>query len=265
MTLSPKTKIDDLLKKYPFLLDFLAGLSPQFAKLKSPLLRKTVGKVATLQQVAGFGGLTVAELMTKIRDEIKRAAKEDVAVEGGPEAAAPLETREARQEVLKDIIRELHKGGKLEEQKKRFAELVKDISAAEIAELEQNLIAEGLPEEDVKRLCDVHVQVFKESLETQPQASSIPGHPLHTFQEENRALEKRLDELKSLLDQVSPADGGASLGKVKAQLKSLWEDLVKVEKHYLRKENQLFPALEAKGVGGPSKVMWAIHDDIRAM
>ena len=35
--------------------------------------------------------------------------------------------------------------------------------------------------------------------------------------------------------------------------------------HYLRKENQLFPFLEQHGVEGPSKVMWAIHDDIRAL
>ncbi|MHA1166830.1 MAG: DUF438 domain-containing protein [Candidatus Hodarchaeales archaeon] len=39
--------------------------------------------------------------------------------------------------------------------------------------------------------------------------------------------------------------------------------LMDVEKHYLRKENLLFPFLEQKGFTGPSKVMWAIHDDIR--
>jgi DUF438 domain-containing protein len=33
----------------------------------------------------------------------------------------------------------------------------------------------------------------------------------------------------------------------------------------LRKENQLFPFLEDHGVEGPSKVMWSIHDDIRAL
>jgi DUF438 domain-containing protein len=43
------------------------------------------------------------------------------------------------------------------------------------------------------------------------------------------------------------------------------ERLAEVDKHYLRKENQLFPFLEEHGVEGPSKVMWAIHDDIRAL
>jgi len=38
-----------------------------------------------------------------------------------------------------------------------------------------------------------------------------------------------------------------------------------IDRHFLRKENQLFPVLEVKGISGPSKVMWALHDDIRAM
>ena len=42
------------------------------------------------------------------------------------------------------------------------------------------------------------------------------------------------------------------------------ERLSEIDRHYLRKENQLFPYLEQHGVEGPSKVMWALHDDIRA-
>ena len=176
-----------------------------------------------------------------------------------------IDTKEARQEVLKDIIRELHQGGKLEDQKKRFAELLKDVSPTEISEMEQNLIEEGLPEDEIKRLCDVHVQVFKESLEGQPLPAAIPGHPLHTLTAENRALEKILEELKGLLDRLSAAEGGAGLESLRSDLRSTLDRLAAVEKHYLRKENQLFPLLETRGVGGPSKVMWAIHDDIRAM
>jgi DUF438 domain-containing protein len=265
MRIDSRTKIDDLLKKYPFLLDFLAGLSPRFAKLRNPIMRKTIGRVANLNQVAGFGDLPLPELLGKIQAEIKRAAKEDVEVDVGPASPEPIDIKEARQEVLKDIIRELHEGGDLEEQKKRFAELIKDISPTEISEMEQKLIEEGLPEEEVKRLCDVHVQVFKESLEGQPLPSAIPGHPLHTLTEENRALEKILSEFRGLLDRIAPGDGGVSLEKLQDEIKSALEELAQVEKHYLKKENQLFPLLESKGVSGPSKVMWAIHDDIRMM
>lgn len=265
MRLNPKTKIDDLLKQYPFLLDFLVNLSPKFSKLKSPIMRKTIGKVASLQQVASFGDVPLEELLEKIRAEVKRVTKEDLELEKGEAKPEPIAAKEARLEVLKDIIHELHKGGSLDEQKKRFAELIKDISPTEISEMEQKLIEEGMPEEEVKRLCDVHVQVFKESLEEKPLLSAIPGHPRHTLMEENRALEGLLARWKELLGQVAAAEGGASLKRLKSELRSQWEKLAEVEKHYLKKENQLFPLLEAKGVSGPSKVMWAIHDDIRAM
>jgi DUF438 domain-containing protein len=265
MRIGSSTKLDDLLKKYPFLLDFLAGLSPRFARLRNPVLRKTVGRVANLHQVAGFGDIPFPELLLKIQTEIKRAVGEEVEVESDGTAPAPVDAKDARQEVLKDIIRELHEGGDLEEQKRRFAELIKDVRPTEISEMEQKLIEEGLPETEVKRLCDVHVQVFKESLEGQPLPSAIPGHPLHTLTEENRALEKILARLKGLLDKIKPDDSGTALASVRDEAKSALEDLAQVEKHYLKKENQLFPLLESKGVSGPSKVMWAIHDDIRMM
>ena len=49
------------------------------------------------------------------------------------------------------------------------------------------------------------------------------------------------------------------------ELTDLIDKLSEIDKHYLRKENQLFPQLEEKGMSGPSQVMWSIHDDIRQM
>lgn len=261
MRLKAQTKIDDLIQKYPFLLDFLAGLSPKFAKLKNPVLRKTVGKIASLEQVASFGDMPLAELVQKIKAEVKNKTGEELQIEGGGEKAEPLGEKETRLEVLKDIIRDLHQGGNLEELKRRFAELIKDVRPAEISEMEQRLIEEGMPEEEVKRLCDVHVQVFKDSLEGQPLPSSIPGHPLYTMMAENREAERAVARMKDLL---AKADSGEDWEETGREVEKEIERLAEIETHYLRKENQLFPLLEAKGVGGPSKVMWAVHDDIRA-
>ena len=57
MEINAATKIDELLEEYPFLEDFLVKLSPKFKGLKNPIMRKTIGKVATLSKVAGIGGL----------------------------------------------------------------------------------------------------------------------------------------------------------------------------------------------------------------
>jgi hypothetical protein len=63
----PSTKVGALLDRYPELEEILIGLAPPFKKLKNPILRKGVGKVASLQQVAAVGGLSVRDLVNKLR------------------------------------------------------------------------------------------------------------------------------------------------------------------------------------------------------
>ncbi len=178
-----------------------------------------------------------------------------------------LDAREERQEILKGIIRDLHAGKDLEELKQRFARLIRNVSPGEIAALESRLIAEGMPEEEIKRLCDVHVALFKESLAEQQVEPTPPGHPVHTFRLENEAIRGVVEALKKLLGQIKAADkeGREVFRRRKEEIKKELARLAEIDKHYLRKEHQLFPLLERRGVYGPPKVMWQFHDDIRAM
>jgi DUF438 domain-containing protein len=139
------------------------------------------------------------------------------------------------------------------------------VEATEIAAMEQKLIEGGVPDSEVKRLCDVHVQVFADALEGHEPVHAPAGHPMDTFQRENRALLQVTASLRKVAEAIGePPDSGA-WARLKSALGETVERLSEVEKHYLRKENQLFPFLEIHGVEGPSKVMWAIHDDIRAL
>ena len=63
ITISPKTKVGELLDAYPELEHVLMAMSPAFEKLKNPVLRKTVAKVATLQQVCIVGGVNIDEMI----------------------------------------------------------------------------------------------------------------------------------------------------------------------------------------------------------
>lgn len=69
LLITPKTKIGELLKAYPELEPVLMGLAPAFKKLKNPILKKTIGKVATLQQAASLGGIPVTEIINTLRAE----------------------------------------------------------------------------------------------------------------------------------------------------------------------------------------------------
>jgi len=68
--ISPKTKVGELLNSYPELEKVLMEMSPLFEKLKNPVLRKTVARVATLQQVAAVGGLKVEFIVNRLREEL---------------------------------------------------------------------------------------------------------------------------------------------------------------------------------------------------
>jgi DUF438 domain-containing protein len=131
--------------------------------------------------------------------------------------------------------------------------------------MEQKLIEGGVPDSEVKRLCDVHVQVFADALEGHAAVTAPPGHPLDTFQRENQALLQVTASLRKVAEAIGEPPDGAAWGRLKGALSGTVERLAEVDKHYLRKENQLFPFLEDHGIEGPSKVMWAIHDDIRVL
>jgi DUF438 domain-containing protein len=171
-----------------------------------------------------------------------------------------IDNQTKRKETLKRLIRQLHEGRTVEEVKGEFAALLRNVGATEVAEIEQALIDEGLPEMEVKRLCDVHVAVFRDSLDTQVTPESLPGHPIHTFRAENEAAGRVLDRLQGTLEAVKVEPSPERLERTGAILAELRE----YERHYLRKENILFPYLERHGFMGPSSVMWAIHDDVRA-
>jgi len=70
LIITPKTRIGELLEAYPQLEDVLMGLSPAFARLRNPILRKTVARVASLQQAAAIGNLEVDILVNRLRKEI---------------------------------------------------------------------------------------------------------------------------------------------------------------------------------------------------
>jgi uncharacterized protein (DUF2249 family) len=65
--ITPETKIGALLERFPQLESLLISLSPAYKKLRNPILRKTVGKVASLKQVAQIGGLPLGELVNALR------------------------------------------------------------------------------------------------------------------------------------------------------------------------------------------------------
>ena len=175
-----------------------------------------------------------------------------------------INNREHRQKILKELIMELHDGKTVDEVQARFAKLIEGVSAIEISMMENQLIKEGMPVSEVQRLCDVHAAVFKGSIEEihMPEnPADIPGHPIHTFKMENRALERLMDKtIRPMLKELEENDGSDLRERILREYTRLYD----IDKHYLRKENLLFPYLEQYGITAPPKVMWGVDDEIRS-
>lgn len=69
-TITPETKVAELLKDHPELEDFLVGAVLPFAKLRNPVLRKTVARVATLRQAAAVGKVDLGWLINTLRRRV---------------------------------------------------------------------------------------------------------------------------------------------------------------------------------------------------
>ena len=74
--ITPETKVGTLLDAYPEVEAVLMDIAPQFKALKNPVLRRTVAKVATLEQAARVAGLTTRDLVQSLRNAL--------GVAGGP-------------------------------------------------------------------------------------------------------------------------------------------------------------------------------------
>jgi hypothetical protein len=79
--ISPKTKVGELLDNFPYLETVLMSMSPAFEKLRNPVLRKTVARVATLQQIAVVGGLNVDEIVNQLRSAAGQVAGEEASTD----------------------------------------------------------------------------------------------------------------------------------------------------------------------------------------
>ncbi|MBL4809723.1 MAG: DUF438 domain-containing protein [Phycisphaerales bacterium] len=181
-----------------------------------------------------------------------------------------LQNSNHRIKVLKSIIKDLHAGQSPEATKAKLRELVKHCDAAEIAQVEQELIDDGVPVTEIMAMCDLRTHVITNILPNPPNPQPIqnnnplqPGHPLSTFKEENAAIDRQLELLGKSLAKLAQTQPNGSLtppNTLLIETRTLLNELMDIENHYQRKEHLLFSMFERHGITGPSTVMWAKDD-----
>jgi len=94
---------------------------------------------------------------------------------------------------------------------------------------------------------------MSEFLNNNEDETGLPdGHPVRVYMEENQLIRNTIENINNI-----------NIKDNFKQFMMFFEQLCLIEKHYARKENQLFPYLETYGWTSPSQNMWAFHDQIR--
>jgi len=176
-----------------------------------------------------------------------------------------INNAQKRKELLKHMILQLHEGTAPDAVRTQLTRLLGSVPYNDVVEVEQELIDQGLPQEEVLKLCDIHTAALDGILDHSEARTAPPGHPVHTFNEENRALRKEIQALNHVYEDAKKADDQQQLQASINDIHRHFNNLMDVEKHYLRKEYLLFPFLEKHGVTGPPTVMWGKHDETREL
>ena len=171
---------------------------------------------------------------------------------------------EEKKALIKEAIRQLHAGVPAEQVKEEFRDVLEKVDSSEIAKIEEELIKEGVKREEMRKLCDVHMAIFREQLEKQ-QPNLEPSQPIRILMEEHKIMLKMTEQLISLANKVSKVNDMRYISEEIHQVEHLVEDFTDSEKHYLREENVLFPYIEKHGITEPPAVMWIEHSEIREL
>ncbi len=178
-----------------------------------------------------------------------------------------IQNREYKKEKMKEMLMKLQSGQGPEELKHEFKALLKSISPLEIPIIEQELVKEGVKPREIAKMCDIHVELFRETVSgaSDEEEEGLPrGHPLDLFYRENKEIIKDAELLGLYASSLSTAGDE----KTKSDLLDVVDDIAsRILKigftHYNREEMLLFPYIERLGISAVPTVLWTKHDEIR--
>lgn len=164
-------------------------------------------------------------------------------------------------ELVKELLKRIHQGADPEQLKKEFASALVQITPAEIVLIEQQLVREGVPVQEILELCDFHVALFRNFLASRELEGVPEGHPLDLLLKENELLLKWSEQL-SLLARIIESSRDEELEGYFNQLKAVLQLMRSIRIHYRKVQMLIFPYLERRGITAVPRVLWAREDSV---
>ncbi len=167
-------------------------------------------------------------------------------------------------ESLKELLRRIKGSADAEavdRAKKDFKQVLEKATPLMIAQAEQELVGEGFTRDDLVSACDVHLELFRESL--QEDSDLPPDHPVSRFRKDHRIILGLMERLRDDLRAVRRLGSFEAASEEIGAAEALVDRLLDAENHNVRQENTLFPLLERHGLEQPPAIMWMEHTEMK--
>ncbi len=168
-------------------------------------------------------------------------------------------------EKIKELLKKLNADTDKEEIKRtreEFKDVLSRVNPIVIAVAEGELVNEGYSQDDLKNACDVHLELFKDSIEN-PNLKVPEWHPIYKFQEEHRGILRILERMRELIKEARSKGSFESAEEEIKKIEKFAKQLMDAESHNVRQENTLFPILERHGIEQPPAIMWTEHLEMK--
>jgi len=159
--------------------------------------------------------------------------------------------------LIKNLLKKIHEGADPEKIKEEFGEVLREVKPWEIAFIEQELVKDGVSVLEIARLCDVHVDLFRESLVSRELREVPDGHPLSVLIEEDMEAVKLAEQLS--LHSVELTEKPESALE---NVANLLAELLEWKRHFMREQLLIFPYIERRGLTAVSRVLWSKQDEV---
>ena len=164
---------------------------------------------------------------------------------------------------LTEVLQKLNEHGVTESLRNEALDIVSSINPIELSIAEQNLIEKGMNPEDLRHLCDIHMEVLRGELD-KIKTEIEPGHVVHTFIAEHDKILGFLTELEEINFKIQKLERYDISVEEFEKLKTVVDNILDAESHHKREEEVLFSEIEDRKITGPTRIMRMEHDDLRA-
>ncbi|HEC96458.1 MAG TPA: DUF438 domain-containing protein [Euryarchaeota archaeon] len=165
-------------------------------------------------------------------------------------------------EIVKKILKALHDGKDVKTLKEEFKEVLSKISPFEIPIIEQELIKEGMEISEILKLCDLHVELFRDFLQSRELSDVPQGHPIDLLMRENEYILKQAEALNLYANKIEKEIDKEKIKRILSELSKILGELRKIRLHYRKVQMLIYPYLERRGIIAVPRVLWGREDKI---